>query len=228
MKKILSIIFLAILTVGLLCSCSKINEPIDNLDKTVTFDLNGITGTAPETQKVAKDGKVTKPTNPTDLVHTFAGWYKTKDATTGALSDPWDFDTDTVTADMTLYAQWTRTLESIYTNSDIPKVTNNAAPDNAWVNGEGGKAFIAYSTGNTVLYLYKQLQPSGAKQLSCRKTENFTKIGGDYVLFYELQNRQLGVFTLHMTEGKFTSVTYNGAGTEYEVLSGTYTAPTAN
>ncbi|MCQ2176155.1 MAG: InlB B-repeat-containing protein, partial [Bacteroidales bacterium] len=53
--------------------------------ETVTFDLNGITGTAPEKQKVAKDGKVTKPTDPTDQVHTFAGWYKTKDATTGAL-----------------------------------------------------------------------------------------------------------------------------------------------
>ena len=104
----------------------------------VTFDLNGITGTAPDAQTIEKDGKVTKPADPTDTVHTFAGWYKTKDATTGALSDPWDFDNGTVTADMTLYAQWTRTLESIYTNSDIPKATNNTAPDDAWENGDGG------------------------------------------------------------------------------------------
>lgn len=189
---------------------------------TVTFDLNGITGTAPEAQTITSGEKATKPADPTDTIHTFAGWYKTKDATTGALSDPWDFDNGTVTANMTLYAQWTRTLESIYTNSDIPKATNNTAPDDAWENGDGGKAFIAYSTGNTVLYLYKQLQPSGAKQLSCRKTENFTKIGDDYVLFYELGGKQYGVFTLHMTDSKFTSVTYNGAGTDYEVLSGTY------
>lgn len=196
---------------------------------TVTFDLNGITGTAPEMQKVAKDSKVTKPADPTDMVHTFAGWYKTKDATTGALSDLWDFDTDIVTADMTLYAKWTRTLGSIYSNSDIPKAENNTAPDNAWENGDGGKAFIAYSGKTTeVLYFYKKLEPSGAKQLSCRKTENFTKIGDDYVLDYILGGKFYGAITCHMTEGKFTSVTYNGAGTDYEVLSGTYAAPTAN
>ena len=193
----------------------------------VTFDLNGISGTAPTAQTIEKDGKVSKPEDPADTVHTFAGWYKTKDVTTGALSDPWDFDNDTVTADMTLYAQWTRTLESIYTNSDIPKVTDNTAPDDAWVNSDGGKAFIAYSTGNTLLYLYKKLEPSGAKQLSCIKTEKFTKIGDDYVLFYELSGKQYGVFTLHMTDGKFTSVTYDGAGTNYEELSGTYSAPAA-
>ena len=70
---------------------------------------------------------------------------------------------------------------------------------------------------------YKKLESSGAKQLSCKKTENFTKIGDDYVFSY---GTQYGVFTLHMTEGKFTSVTYNGAGTSYAELSGTYAAPT--
>lgn len=183
---------------------------------TVTFDLNGITGTAPTSQTIKDGEKVTKPADPTDTVHTFAGWYKTKNATTGALSDPWDFDNDTVTADMTLYAQWTRTLESIYTNSDIPKVTDNTAPDDAWVCGENGKAFIAFSTGNTVLML------KNTKTLSCRKTEIFTKIGDDYVLFYELGGKQYGVFTLRTTDGKFTSVTYDGTGTDYEELSGTY------
>ena len=38
MKKILSIISLAVLTVGLLCSCSKINERIDDLDKRI-YDI---------------------------------------------------------------------------------------------------------------------------------------------------------------------------------------------
>lgn len=123
--------------------------------------------------------------------------------------------------------QWTRTLESIYTNSDIPKATNNTASDNAWVNGDECKAFIANSTGNATLTLYKKLEESGATTLPCRKTENFTKIGDDYVLFYELSGKQYGVFTLHMTDSKFTSVTYNGEGTGYEVLSGTYSAPTA-
>ena len=201
--------------------------PAASTKYTVTFDLNDITGTAPTSQTIKDGEKVTKPADPTDTVHTFAGWYKTKDATTGALSDPWDFDNGTVTANMTLYAQWTRTLESIYTGSDIPKVTGNTAPDNAWENGDGGKAFIAYSGKTTeVLYLYKTLEPSGANQLSCRKTEDFTKIGDDYVLDYYVSSNFYGKYTLHMTEGKFTSVTFDGAAdTVYENLSGTYSAP---
>ena len=82
---------------------------------TVTFDLNGATGTAPTAQTIASGSKVTKPTDPTFANHTFAGWYKTKDDTTGALSDPWDFDNDTVTADTTLYAKWMPLDISSYT-----------------------------------------------------------------------------------------------------------------
>ena len=189
---------------------------------TVTFDLNGIEGTAPTDQFIDKGGTVNKPEDPTDAVHvhTFAGWYKTKDATTGALSDPWNFDTDTVTDTLKLYAQWTRTLGSIYgTNENVPRSDNDTAPDKAWENGDGGKAFIAYSTGNAVLYL------TGTKTLSCGKTELFTKIGDDYVLDYSSNSIFYGKYTLHMTEGIFTSVTYNGAGTDYVELSGTYAAP---
>ena len=206
---------------GKLTLCEHVNTHSLKLSEeyTVTFDLNGITGTEPTAQTIEEGGKVTKPADPTDMVHTFAGWYKTKDATTGALSGPWDFDNDTVTESMTLYAKWTRTLESIYTGSDIPKVTDNTPPDNAWVNGKGGKAFIAFSANNSVLFL------KGTEYLTCKKTENFTKIGDDYVLDYYIQSNFYGKYTLHMTEGIFTSVTYNGAGTDYEALTGTYIAP---
>lgn len=67
---------------------------------TVTFDAQG--GSTVASQDVAKNGKVTKPTDPTRTGHTFGGWYKEAACTTA-----WNFDTDTVTGNITLYAKWT-------------------------------------------------------------------------------------------------------------------------
>jgi len=67
---------------------------------TVTFNSQG--GSAVNTQTVEHGGKVTEPTDPTKTGHTFGGWYKESGCT-----NAWDFDSDTVTADVTLYAKWT-------------------------------------------------------------------------------------------------------------------------
>ena len=67
---------------------------------TVTFDAQG--GSTVASQDVAKNGKVTKPTDPTRTGYTFGGWYKEAACTTA-----WNFDTDTVTGNITLYAKWT-------------------------------------------------------------------------------------------------------------------------
>jgi uncharacterized repeat protein (TIGR02543 family) len=70
---------------------------------TVTFDKNTdevVTG-MPTTQQVAEGGKVTKPSNPVLYGYYVAAW-----STDRAGVSPWDFATDTVMADMTLFAQW--------------------------------------------------------------------------------------------------------------------------
>ena len=73
---------------------------------TVTFDLNGQEGSAPEAQTVTDGGKAAKPaTDPAAAGYTFDGWYKEADCTTA-----WDFDTDVVTADTTLYAKWLKNI----------------------------------------------------------------------------------------------------------------------
>lgn len=66
---------------------------------TITFDSKG--GSAVESQTVNAGGKVTAPAEPTKSGYTFDGWFKEESFTT-----VWDFDTDTVTADVTLYAKW--------------------------------------------------------------------------------------------------------------------------
>ena len=67
---------------------------------TVTFDAQG--GSAVLPLKVEQGKTIAKPTDPTKNGFTFGGWYKESAYTT-----PWNFATDTVTADITLYAKWT-------------------------------------------------------------------------------------------------------------------------
>ncbi|MBO6114719.1 MAG: InlB B-repeat-containing protein [Lachnospiraceae bacterium] len=67
---------------------------------TVTFDTQNH-GVAPANQSVGDGDKVTKPTDPTAEGFTFGGWYKEEGCTTA-----WNFESDTVTANTTLYAKW--------------------------------------------------------------------------------------------------------------------------
>ncbi len=68
---------------------------------TVTFNSNG--GSAVTAQTVTAGGKATEPSPaPTKADSTFGGWYKEDTLTTA-----WNFSTDTVNANTTLYAKWT-------------------------------------------------------------------------------------------------------------------------
>ncbi len=90
----------------------------------VTFDSRG--GNAVVSQSVLSGDKAAVPGDPTLSGHVFGGWYADE-----ALIDAWDFDTDTVAANMTLYAKWTElTLTSsvasgkIYTGGRITLTPN--------------------------------------------------------------------------------------------------------
>ncbi len=69
---------------------------------TVSFDSNGH-GTAPESQYVEDGSKAAEPEEPAETGYTFGGWFRDSECT-----DEWDFDTDTVTENITLYAKWTK------------------------------------------------------------------------------------------------------------------------
>ena len=74
--------------------------------------FNAKSGTPePDTQYIENGGKVTEPSNPTQEGYTFGGWYKNADCSDG---QKWDFATDTVTGNMTLYAQWTAGSDTAY------------------------------------------------------------------------------------------------------------------
>lgn len=67
---------------------------------TVSFDSNG--GSAVQPKQVASGSNFQKPTDPVKTGYTFAGWY-----TENTLSNPYNFTTNIVTSDITLYAKWT-------------------------------------------------------------------------------------------------------------------------
>ncbi|GHV70085.1 hypothetical protein AGMMS49928_16280 [Spirochaetia bacterium] len=67
---------------------------------TVTFDNQGH-GTAPAPQTVNHGGLVTNPGNLTGTGYAFGGWYKE-----AACTNPWDFASDTITANTIIYAGW--------------------------------------------------------------------------------------------------------------------------
>ncbi|MBO5009116.1 MAG: InlB B-repeat-containing protein [Clostridia bacterium] len=105
MKKILLFLVCA-LCMGILCSCDSIlslfgygNSENDGPQPefyTVTFDSNG--GTSVKSANV-KPGKTCDiPYSPLRSGATFAGWYYK--------GNPWNFNTDKVTSDITLVAKW--------------------------------------------------------------------------------------------------------------------------
>lgn len=74
-------------------------------DCTVRFESNG--GSAVENQIVRYGEKVIKPENPVREGYTFDGWYSDIDKTI-----QWNFDNDTVSGNLVLYAKWTEDAET--------------------------------------------------------------------------------------------------------------------
>ncbi len=67
---------------------------------TVSFDSQGGSDVAEQT--VASGEKASQPSAPTRSGYSFQGWY-----TDAACTTAWDFGSDTVTGNLTLYAKWT-------------------------------------------------------------------------------------------------------------------------
>lgn len=85
------------------------NIPEGTTTLTVTFEENG-GSVVDDMDGLSYDVAISAPTAPTKTGYTFAGWYKDV-----ALTDEWDFGSDTVTENITLYAKWTAASDTAYT-----------------------------------------------------------------------------------------------------------------
>ncbi|KAK3582199.1 hypothetical protein CHS0354_023735 [Potamilus streckersoni] len=83
---------------------------------TVTFNT-GVGGSIVTDQNVVSGGNATRPQDPTREGYTFGGWYKEV-----GLVNAFNFDTEIITANITLYAKWTSST-TLITYIDLDKTS---------------------------------------------------------------------------------------------------------
>lgn len=127
----------------------------------VKFDARG--GSATGDQTPASGSTVTKPADPTREGYTFGGWY-----TDEACTKAYDFSA-AVTADMTLYAKWTKNAVTPGGNGDSGSNSGNGGSGNAGAGSGSGNGTNGQQSGGAVL--------PGQKPVSSTTTE--TKDGKD-------------------------------------------------
>ncbi|MCI7745668.1 MAG: InlB B-repeat-containing protein, partial [Collinsella sp.] len=125
------------------------------------FDARG--GSATGDQTPASGSTVTKPADPTREGYTFGGWY-----TDEACTKAYDFSA-AVTADMTLYAKWTKNAVTPGGNGDSGSNSGNGGSGNAGAGSGSGNGTNGQQSGGAVL--------PGQKPVSSTTTE--TKDGKD-------------------------------------------------
>lgn len=107
---------------------------------TVAFNSNG--GSACDTKFVATaDGKLVKPADPTRDGYTFGGWY-----TDEACTQAYDFSAP-VTADLTLYAKWTKNATNSGGNGGSGSNGSNGGTGNGSAAGTGAGAGTGTGSG---------------------------------------------------------------------------------
>jgi len=105
----LVVVFLFFSTALVVSSCDDGNDEPKSF--TVSFETDG--GTSVADQTVTSGSKVTKPADPTKPGHSLVAWYKETGFTT-----EWNFDSDVVNADITLYAKWEQNTYTVTFNSN--------------------------------------------------------------------------------------------------------------
>ena len=103
MRKILRIVALVagltLFAAVAACSPAENEGAASAVYYTVTFDAQG--GSEVESRSVLAGNPVRRPANPVRAEYSFVGWFDEAEG-----GERWDFDTDRVTEDLTLYAHW--------------------------------------------------------------------------------------------------------------------------
>ena len=131
----------------------------------VTFDTDG-KATVPDVQLIEDGGHVYEPAEPAAEGFAFGGWFKTS-----ALSEPWDFENDTVTGDQTLYASWVD-ISSVLSITGQPEGVTTTY-------GEGNSHTMTVTattpvTGTTINYQWYKVGTSGDEPISGATGASYT------------------------------------------------------
>ncbi len=173
------------------CNNKEDNPPpaVEQTQCTVTFDTDG--GSAVSSVTVNKGDKLTEPTAPTKDGYEFVGWYKE------GMTEQWNFETDTVSDNLTLYALWNEQAATADTFFDFTATGNTFAikaklgqtlPENVIIpSAHEGKAITSIAdeafAGQNAITSIKI--PASVKEVGARSFRNCTKLltvnGGENV-----------------------------------------------
>lgn len=199
--------------------------------RTVIFNSQG--GTAVAAKTAQYNTTITAPTPPTRSDYSFQGWYKELSCTTA-----WDFATDTVTTDITLYAKWVSTTpigvkaaSASYTSATV-----------SWTAVPGATGYQVYrSTSSTGTYALAgtvtgtSFTNTGLSTGTtyCYKVRSYTGATKVYSAFSSIVTAK--PVPAAPTSPKATPATYNSikvtwaavsGATKYEVYRATYSTGT--
>ena len=121
---------------------------------TVTFDTRG--GSTVPSAMTAQNKTMAAPADPERSGYTFVGWYKDADCT-----QAWDFSKDVVTADMTLYAKWTKN------ESPVPSPVPSSRPVSTKGNASSTSLVL---TSHATVSLAGVLKSNAARQTGERES----------------------------------------------------------
>lgn len=189
-------------------------QPPQKATYTVSFDSCGGTSVAAKT--VEEGAKLAAPNQPTRTMFVFAGWYKDS-----GYNKVWDFATDTVEENITLYARWT--AEEVRVTSvngaeingtDIFMIVSNSIDEVDLTD----KVILNNNTATWKLYYDKLGQMEIPTKLAATQSGSF-KDGSNlfYIVVTSADATQSKTYTLDVY--KKYEVTVKVIGREQQVLS---------
>ena len=208
-KKIILVVMsmlLCLSVVGMVACGGTGNDTGDSNKWTVTFMVDGTQYGTPV--KVIKGRRVSKPTDPTlestDGVKIFTGWY-----TEETFDNLWDFSTDIVQSDITLYAGYDQIFAY---GTELNKGTGACSSTLTWLQSE--------LPADTSVYTVKLTNESGSDTVNGTYSFDATK----YLVTFtpsETDIPQGGYYKVEVSDSRYQdktmtkeNVLFGGAGTE--------------
>ncbi|KAK3582470.1 hypothetical protein CHS0354_024017 [Potamilus streckersoni] len=150
---------LILLLLSLTLYASDCNTP----SPTYTITFNSNKGSDVENITVTSGNTANKPKDPIRSGYSFDGWYKDE-----FLTYVFDFNTEKITANITLYAKWARVKPASSSSNVTATVVSYSQIDLAWTATENTDTFVVYDNGTkiakiatpTVKYSHTDLEPN--------------------------------------------------------------------
>jgi len=167
----------------------------ENATHTVTFYLNGGTGTAPAKQTISATVGLTYPSIPSRSGYIFTGWYVDSECT-----EIFDFSKNIV-GDVTVYAGWHSMSTSGYSNTAI-NIRNYNSSSNYYSASNSG------TSSSSARYTYFTALTSGTYKLYFRNSSSSSSYRNYFYVYNVTQGKEIKAETL-LSSTSWSSVSFS-------------------